>query len=104
MPLVCPWRQGTADGDVTTRLKFSQPERIHIKLASVATDVMGVSGRAILRALRAGVVSPEALAELAKGRLRKKKHDLQAALLGRFRPHHTQLLTHILAHIEFLEE
>jgi transposase len=41
---------------------------------------------------------------VAKGRLRKKKQDLQAALLGRFWPHHTQLLTHILAHIEFLEE
>jgi transposase len=79
-------------------------EDANIKLASVATDVMGVSGRAILRALLAGVVSPEALAELAKGRLRKKKPDLQAALQGRFRPHHTQLLTHILAHIEFLEE
>ena len=79
-------------------------EDANIKLASVATDVMGVSGRAILRALLAGVVSPEALAELAKGRLRKKKPDLQAALQGRFRPHHTQLLTHILAHIDFLEE
>jgi transposase len=79
-------------------------EDANIKLASVATDVMGVSGRAILRALLAGVVSPEELAELAKGRLRKKKQDLQAALQGRFRPQHTQLLTHILAHIEFLEE
>src|SRR5262249_9657706 len=63
-----------------------------------------VSGRAILRALLAGVVDPEALAELAKGRLRKKKQDLQAALHGRFRPQHTQLLTHILAHLEFLED
>ena len=79
-------------------------EDANITWASVATDVMGVSGRAILRALLAGVVSPEALADLAKGRLRKKKQDLQAALLGRFRPHHTQLLTHSLAHLEFLEE
>jgi len=79
-------------------------EDANIKLASVATDVMGVSGRAILRALLAGIVSPEELAELAKGRLRKKKQDLHAALQGRFRPHHTQLLTHILAHIDFLEE
>src|SRR6516164_8672222 len=71
-------------------------EDANIKLASVATDVMGVSGRAILRALLAGVVSPEELAELAKGRLRKKKQDLHAALQGRFRPHHTQLLTPIL--------
>jgi hypothetical protein len=51
-------------------------EDANIKLASVATDVMGVSGRAILHALLAGVVSPEALAELAKGRLRQKKPDL----------------------------
>src|SRR5262245_2078430 len=79
-------------------------EDANITWASVATEVMGVSGRAILRALLAGVVSPEAFAELAKGRLRKKKPDLQAALRGRFRPHHTQLLTHILAHMEFLEE
>ena len=50
-------------------------------------DVMGVSGRAILRALLAGVVSPKALADLAKSRLRKKKQDLQAALHGCFRPH-----------------
>jgi transposase len=41
---------------------------------------------------------------LAKGRLRKKKPALQAALEGRLRPHHAGLLTHILAHIEFLEE
>jgi transposase len=79
-------------------------EDANIKLASVATDVMGVSGRAILGALLAGVESPEALADLAKGRLRKKKPALQAALEGRLRPHHAGLLTHILAHIEFLEE
>jgi transposase len=79
-------------------------EDANIKLASVATDVMGVSGRAIVQALLAGVVDPTHLAELAKGRLRKKKQDLQSALEGRFRPHHTRLLTHILAHIEFLDE
>jgi transposase len=79
-------------------------EDAHSKLASGATDVMGGAGRAILRALLAGVVSPEAFAELAQGRLRNKKQALQATLRGRFRPHHTQLLTHILAHMEFLEE
>jgi transposase len=79
-------------------------EDANIKLASVATEVMGVSGRAILGALLAGVESPEALADLAKGRLRKKKPALQAALEGRLRPPHAGLLTHILAHIEFLEE
>jgi transposase len=49
-------------------------------------------------------VSPEAVADLAKGRLRKKKPDLQAALQGRCRPHHTQWLTHLLAPIECLAE
>jgi transposase len=79
-------------------------EDANIKLASVATDVMGVSGRRILQALLAGNVDPEQLAELAKGRLRAKKVELQAALHGRLRPHHTRLLTHILTHLEFLEE
>lgn len=79
-------------------------EDANIKLASVATDVMGVSGRAILQALLAGGQAPEQLADLAKGRLRKKKEALQAALQGLFRPHHARLLTHILSHIEFLDD
>jgi transposase len=79
-------------------------ETANIKLASVATDVMGVSGRAILQALLAGERNPEQLAELAKGRLRNKKADLALALEGRLRPHHARMLTRILAHLEFLEE
>jgi transposase len=57
-------------------------EDANIKLASVATDVMGVSGRRMLQALLAGVTDPVQLAELAKGRLRTKKAQLQAALHG----------------------
>jgi transposase len=79
-------------------------ETANIKLASVATDVMGKSGRAILQALLAGVRDPEQLAELSKGRLRNKKKELTLALEGRLRPHHAYLLTRILAHLEFLEE
>lgn len=79
-------------------------ETANIKLASVASDVMGVSGRAILNALLSGERNPERLAELSRGRLRQKKDELTAALEGRFRPHHAQLLTCILAHIEFLDE
>lgn len=79
-------------------------EGANIKLSSVASDVMGVSGRAILNALLSGVKDPVALAGLSKGRLRKKKEELEEALEGRFRPHHARLLTRILAHIEFLEE
>jgi transposase len=79
-------------------------EDANLKLGSVATDVMGVSGRAMLAALLSGVEDPHVLAELAKGRLRRKKAELQAALQGRFRPHHAQLLSQMLAHIDFLDE
>lgn len=79
-------------------------EQANIKLASVATDVLGVSGRAILEALLSGKQQPPQMAELAKGRLRQKKAELALALEGRFRPHHARLLTRILAHIDFLDQ
>jgi len=79
-------------------------EQANIKLASVTSQVMGVSGRAMLQALLEGRQTPEQMAELAKGRLRSKKKDLVTALEGRFRSHHAQLLSHILAHIDYLEE
>ena len=75
-----------------------------IKLASVATDVMGVSGRAMLAALLQGQSDPTALADLARGRLRRKLPALREALQGRFRAHHAFLLTQILGKVEFLEE
>ena len=74
-----------------------------IKLAGVATDILGVSGRAMLEALIAGVTDPGALAELARGRLRKKRAALRAALEGRFREHHAFLLTKALPHIDHLD-
>jgi transposase len=75
-----------------------------IKLASVASDVLGVSGRAMLQALVAGTTDPTALADLARGRLRAKRPALQDALRGRFRAHHAQLLSHLLAHIDYLDD
>lgn len=75
-----------------------------VKLACVATDVMGVSGRAMMRALIEGKADPEALAELAKGKLRKKLPELRKALTHRFTEHHSFLLERMLAHIEVLEE
>jgi transposase len=57
-------------------------ERANIKLASMATDIMGVSGRAILAALIAGRAAPETMAELAKGRMRAKLPLLEQALTG----------------------
>jgi transposase len=79
-------------------------EDANIKLAGVATDVAGVSGRAILAALLVGETDPVALAELAKGRLRAKRADLERALSGRITAHHRLLLTTHLAHIDFLDE
>ena len=74
-----------------------------IKLDSVASDVLGVSGRAMLRALVAGERDPEVLAELAKGMLRKKIPELREALRGRFRDHHALLIGMSLDHIDHLE-
>ena len=75
-----------------------------IKLSSVASDVLGVSGRAMLRALIAGTRDPETLAELARGTLRRKIPALRQALHGRFGPHHALLVGTILAKLEFLDE
>ena len=75
-----------------------------LKLTSVVTDVMGASGRAMLAALVEGTTDPAVLAELARGRLRKKLPELRRALQGRFRRHHAFLVEQILAKIDFLEE
>lgn len=79
-------------------------EGANLKLAAVATDVLGVSGRAMLMAILGGEADPEALAELARGRLRAKLPALRQALDGRVQPHHRVLLGQLLAHIEFLDE
>ena len=79
-------------------------ETANIKLASVATNVMGFSGRDMMHALLGGEADPEILAELARGRLRKKIPTLKKALEGRFRPHHRFMLENILAHVDFLDE
>jgi transposase len=74
-----------------------------IKLDSVAADILGVSGRAMLRALVAGERDPGVLAELAKGRLRAKLPQLRQALRGRFDDHHGLLVGLALDHLEHLE-
>jgi len=76
-----------------------------IKLSSVASETLGVSVRRMLEALVAGTHDPEVLAELAKGRLRRKPPALREALEGRFRgDHHGLLVAQILAHIDYLDE
>jgi transposase len=75
-----------------------------IKLATVATDIVGVSGRAMLEALVGGTTDPQVLAELARGKLRAKLPALRQALAGRFRTHHGLLVAQLLAHIDYLDE
>jgi transposase len=75
-----------------------------VKVTSVLTDVMGVSGRAMVEALIAGTTDPQVLADLARGRLRQKLPALPRALIGRFTPVHAFLLEQILAKIDYLDE
>jgi len=79
-------------------------ESANIKLSSVATNVMGVSGRAMLEALIAGSASPEQMAELAKGRMREKREQLTKAMEGRVQAHHRFVLTELLCQIDSIEE
>ena len=79
-------------------------ESANIKLASVASNVMGVSGRAMLEALINGTTSSVEMAELAKGRLREKRQQLDKALEGRVKPHHRFVLSELLCQIENLDE
>jgi transposase len=79
-------------------------ETANLKLASVASDVLGKSGRDMLDALVAGQRDAEVLASLARGRLRAKLPELRLALDGRLQPHQTVLLQQLLAHIDFLDE
>jgi transposase len=73
-----------------------------VKLSSVATDIFGVSGRAMLGALIAGERDPEVLANLARQRLRAKIPALREALVGRFDDHHAELLALLLRQVDAL--
>jgi transposase len=79
-------------------------EDANVKLAGVATDVLGVSGRDMLEALIAGETDPEKLADLARRRLREKIPALRRALQGRVTDHHRFLLRMHLDHVTHLEE
>lgn len=93
------------------RERASEVNRLHkvledagVKLATIASDIMGVSGRAMLTALVAGTTDPEVLAELAKTRLRARLPELRKALDAKFREHHGFLVAQILAHVDYLDE
>jgi transposase len=78
-------------------------EDANIKLGAVASDILGKSGRAMLRALIRGELAPEKLAELAEGRSRAKIPELKLALEGHFTEHHRFLVEHLLGHRDELE-
>ncbi|TWT41714.1 Transposase IS116/IS110/IS902 family protein [Phycisphaerae bacterium RAS1] len=78
-------------------------EDANIKLSSVASDVVGVSGRAMIRAMIAGQQDPAALADLARQRLRTKIPELREALRGGVRAHHRFMLKQLMDQLQMLE-
>lgn len=79
-------------------------EDANIKLSAVVSDIQGVSARAMLEALITGELEPEALAEMARGRLRRKIPELTAALTGHVRAHHQFWIRELLTQIDALNE
>ena len=79
-------------------------EGANIKLSSVATNIMGVSARAMLAEIVAGQTDAELMADLARGRMRNKIPELEKALTGIVQPHHRFVLAQQLEHIDFLDE
>jgi transposase len=79
-------------------------EGANIKLSSVATDIMGVSARAMLAEIAAGQTDVALMANLARARLRTKIPELEKALTGCVEPHHRFLLAQQLEHIDYLDE
>jgi transposase len=79
-------------------------EGANIKLSSVATNIMGVSARAMLAEIVAGQTDAELMADLARGRMRSKIPELEKALTGIVQPHHRFVLAQQLEHIDFLDE
>jgi transposase len=78
-------------------------EGANIKLSVVATDITGVSGRAMLAALIEGTADPASMAQLARGRMRKKIPELEQALEGSFGPRQRFLVAEQLDHLDYLD-
>lgn len=104
-------RDLTRHRKVLVQERAREVQRLHkvlqdagIKLSSVATDIMGVSGRAMIEALLEKTTDAVALADLARGKLRAKLPALRKALEGRLREHQVFLVSEILAHVDYLDE
>jgi transposase len=96
---------------VVVKERGRESQRLHkvledagIKLSSVASKVLTVSGRDMIESLVAGTRDPEVLAELARGRMRAKIPQLKEALAGRFGPEHALVAARMLARIDHAEE
>lgn len=105
------WRELTRQRTKLLDQRTSVINRLHsvleqgnIKLASVASDILGVSGRAMIGALSAGENDPAKLASLARGRLLAKSAELIESLDGQLSENQRWLLKHLLAQIEALEQ
>jgi transposase len=79
-------------------------EGANVKLGNVASDIMGISGRAMLEALAAREDDPEKLASLAKGKLKSKRAELKQALAGTINEHQGFLLASLLRQVSFLNQ
>jgi transposase len=79
-------------------------EDANIKLASIASDTFGASGKRIIEELIKGELEPGGMAELSKGRLRQKRGDLKEALVGQVREHHKFMIKVSLKHIRAMEK
>lgn len=79
-------------------------EDANIKLSSVASDIFGTSGTRIIEELMKGNLKAEEMAELSKGRLRRRKDDLKEALVGHMEEHHTFMIKASLGHMKAIEE
>jgi len=79
-------------------------EDTNLKLGDVASEIMGKSARAMLEALLAGQTDPAVLADLARGRLKAKREQLEEALVGTLKPHHRFMLSEHLALIDTLDQ
>jgi transposase len=95
--------QLTAEQSAVTNRLQKVLEDANVKLASVASDILGVSGRAMLEAIIAGQDDPERLADLARRRMRGKIPELRRALRGRVTDHHRFLLRLLLDHLGQLD-
>jgi len=79
-------------------------EDANIKLASIASDTFGASGKRMIEELIKGELEPGGMAELSKGRLRQKRGDLKEALVGQVREHHKFMIKVSLKHIRAMEK